>query len=273
MTCIVIGPGLVGSFLGAAASAAGVVCGPSRGPRARRAVHAGSAREWDPRLLTPEEARAADLPLLVATRVHQTPWAALPGHARCAQNGLGQRLPVITCFFAVDEDADAVRAVGVRARVVLAPAPRAWDAVLAAWSAFGIAVEVVDDPRPAQWEKTILNATVGPLCLAFGLGMGDVWADAALRRLTMSATAEGVRIAAAAGVHLRPGLMERAQAFFPAVGQHRPSVVADPRELPWVLGALVREAQRTGTPAPALVRIAGMVGQAARPVATARSGG
>ncbi len=47
-------------------------------------------------------------------------------------------------------------------------------------------------------EKAFLNATVGPLCLATGLGMGAVWRDAGLRR-ALGADGSAVVQPAAAG--------------------------------------------------------------------------
>lgn len=256
MTCSVLGPGLVGSWLGAAAGSAVAIPGPSGVPRARRVRLAGRVRDWQPRLSTLAEIDPT-VPLLIATRVHRTPWAGLPADARAAQNGLGQPRAVITCFFAVDLDDDGVlHATGPIPRVVVGRGDARWDAVFAAWSDAGIEVEAVDDPRPAQWEKTILNATVGPLCLATGLGMGAVWNDAALRELVLAATCEGDAVAAACGIALPAGLAARAERFFAAVGDHRPSLLKDPGELPWVLGHLLRQAERHHLATPALQRIA-----------------
>jgi hypothetical protein len=44
-----------------------------------------------------------------------------------------------------------------------------------------------------------------------------------------------------------------------AVGDHQPSVVRDPGELPWVLGALLDAADRQQSKAPALRSIAALV--------------
>ncbi len=259
MTCGVFGPGLVGSFLGAAAGAQWVIAGTSGRPRATRVRLADGIREWSPSVVRiPPDA----LPLLVATRVHRTPWDALPQEVLAAQNGLGQPRPVATCMFAVDLDADGIlHATGPRPRVIVGPLSNAWSPVLSAWENAGILVEQVADPRAAQWEKAVLNATVGPLCLSTGLTMAAVWNDAELRRLTLTATAEGDTVARAAGVATKPGMVERAAEFFAAVGDHHPSVVRDAGELPWVLGALLSRADEWRQPVPALRRIAAMVAE------------
>lgn len=257
MTCGVFGPGLVGSFLGAAAGAPWVIAGPSGRPRARLVRLADGVRAWNPTVLsTPPD----DLPLLVATRVHRTPWETLPQDALVAQNGLGQPRQIATCMFAVDLDADGVlHATGPRPRVIVGPLASAWSPVLTAWKNAGIHVEQVTDPRSAQWEKAILNATVGPLCLGTGRTMAAVWSDAELRQLTLAATNEGETMARAIRVFIAPGIEARASSFFSAVGDHHPSVVRDAGELPWVLGVLLQTADKFCAPAPALRRIAAMV--------------
>jgi hypothetical protein len=263
MTCCVFGPGLVGSFLGAAAGSTLAIPGPSGAVRATRILLAGRELTWHPRLTRLDQLGAelaSGLPLLVTSRVHQTPWSRLPADARAAQNGLGQPRAVVTCFFAIDRAPDGVlSATGPSPRVVVSAPDRSWSPVFAAWQAHGLEVEVCGDPRPAQWEKTVLNATVGPLCLATGLSMGAVWADDRLCRLVLDATAEGDALARACGVACPPGMVARAQAFFSQVGSHRPSLLADHGELPWVLGSLIASARQRAFPVPHLQRIADLV--------------
>ena len=259
MTWDVLGAGLVGSFLGAAGAAGGVVTRTGSPVTAQVRLPGGELRNWAPRptLLSGRQ------PLLLACRAHHTPWSEVAGRTvLAAQNGLGQPVPLLVCFMALDRDAGGcIAARGVAPRLVLARPVAAWEPVLAAWTAAGLTVETVDDARPAQWEKAILNATVGPLCFATGLGMAEVWADASWRAGVLAATLEGGRIAAAAGITLRPGHVARAEEFFARVGAHRPSVLKDPGELPWILGALLAVAARYGVTCPALVRIAGQVAQ------------
>lgn len=257
MACGVFGPGLVGCFLGAAAGAPWTVVTAGGRPRATLVRLADGVRRWTPQVV---DAPRAGAPLLVTTRVHQTPWSALPADALAAQNGLGQPRPVATCVFAVDLDDDGVlHATGPVPRVVVGPLPEIWRPVLSAWEAAGIRVERVADARPAQWEKAVLNATVGPLCLATGRTMAAVWSDPRLRQLTVDATVEGEALGRAAGLPIADGMVARATAFFAAVGDHRPSVVRDPGELPWVLGALLCRADECRLPVPALRRIAALV--------------
>jgi hypothetical protein len=256
----VFGPGLVGSYLGAAGGARVAFPGPSALIRCGAAELPNGLRRWDPRLVTFTSDQP--LPVLVCSRVHRTPWDALPANALATQNGLGQPRSVAVCFFAIDRGADDVlRAVGPHPRMVLAPPSERWEPVLTAWADAGITIDVRDDVAPAQWEKAILNATVGPLCLATGLSMGEVWGDARLRCLVLDATREGGAIARAEGVAMADGLEERAAEFFGLVGQHRPSVLADSGELPHILGYLLAAAVARGVEARALASITRMVAE------------
>ncbi len=262
MTCLVIGPGLVGAYLGAAAGATTCITGRSGRPAATSIAFPVGLRSWRPRCL-PNSHVDVSLPVLVATRIPDTPWATLPADALAAQNGLGQPRPVVVCFFALDIAADGVLApVGAAPRVVVGRHGPTWTPVFTAWRSAGIAVEEVDDVLPAQWEKTVLNATVGPLCLTNGACMGVVWADPGLRRLALAATAECERVAHASGIAVPAGLVDRAQGFFERVGAHRPSVLKHPGELPWIIGELMRCALAAGVAVPALARIAEQVSAA-----------
>ncbi len=257
MTCSIIGPGLVGSFLGAASMATRARGRHDRGVCETVLLPCG-IRRWQPAPTVD-----ASGPTVVATRVHQTPWKTLPPDSIAAQNGLGQPIPVVVCFMAIDRRADGViTSVGVTPRLVVGPVSATWQPVLAAWRAAGLIVEEVADIRPAQWEKTILNATVGPLCLATGKDMAAVWNDPDLRRLVLAATGEGESIALGQGVTIAPDLSERAGVFFDRVSSHRPSIMRDAGELPSILGHLCASAR---VPIPALAEIARLVSAHVRP--------
>ena len=259
MSCVVVGPGLVGSYLGIAAEAAAWRPGPSGRPRADRArLPDGRLRSWS------ADGDGRGLPHLVCTRVPHTPWAQLPRLSLLAQNGMGQDRPCIACFMAVDRAADGtVGHVGPTPRLVVPPLAPAWRPVLSAWRACGIGVEEVADNRGARFEKLILNATVGPLCLATGLTMRAVWADAEWRTLVRGATAEGVAVARALAIPVATDLLARGDDFFARAGDHQPSVCTDPCELPWILGYLGARVHEAGLTCPAITRIAALVREVA----------
>lgn len=264
MPCTILGPGLVGSYLGIAAGSRTCIPGPSGRPTAYRAHLPSGPATWQPQCVAVPTG-----PVLATTRCDVGLRADLGADLLAAQNGLGQTHAVAVCFFALDLNAEGtVVAHGPTPRVVLkSPSPR-WQPVLSAWRHAGLIVDEVADLRPAQWEKAILNATVGPLCLATGLSMAGVWAHAPWRTLTMAATHEGLAIAHAADIAVDNDLPERAATFFAAVGAHRPSVLKHPGELPAILPPLLTAARKHGVAAPALERIANLVEQT-QAVATA----
>jgi 2-dehydropantoate 2-reductase len=214
---------------------------------------------WTPQII---ETIPHDAPVLITCRVHQTNWHGLPTDALAAQNGVGQPRAVAVCFFAVDIDGGILHATGPRPRIVVGKLSSRWQPTLMAWRNAGIIVEEVKDVRSAQWEKVILNATVGPLCLSTGLTMAAVWQDPTLRQLTIDATTEGLRIAHSNGIACHDDLVDRASIFFAQLGDHHPSVVENAGELPWVIQPLLDAAQRQRLATPALDRIAALVAAA-----------
>lgn len=129
----------------------------------------------------------------------------------------------------------------------------------------GLKVEVLEDLRPAQWSKLIFNASVNSVAALTDLPHIQLFArrdkDSDLGHLMYDLIVEGKRIAAAAGVELFEDPWEMNTG---AVAQgsthdeeyaHVPSMLADIRagrktEIDFILGAVVREAMRLGTPAP-----------------------
>lgn len=256
MTCCIIGPGLVGSYLGIAAHAATVVVGPSGQILASRARFPQGEGTWNPSPIRLHDVPQTT-PSVVATRWNHTPWATLAEHALVAQNGLEQPRAVAVCFLALDQEPNGTIAHrGPQPRIVVPDGSFAWQSVYQAWRDVGIQVDVVGDTQPAQWEKAILNATVGPLCVAHRITMRAVWQHCEFRPLVESATREGLLIAQAAGVTLDQGAFDRAVDFFNCAGDHIPSVRKDPGELPAILGPLLRTATKHHLEIPALRRIA-----------------
>ncbi|NNF10618.1 MAG: 2-dehydropantoate 2-reductase [Acidimicrobiia bacterium] len=129
----------------------------------------------------------------------------------------------------------------------------------------GLKVEVLPDLRPAQWSKLIFNASVNPVAALTDLPHVGLFArrdrPTDLGHLMFDLIEEGKRVATAAGVELFEDPWEMNSR---AVQQgsthdddyaHVPSMLADVRagrrtEIDFILGSLVREAQRHGVPAP-----------------------
>lgn len=129
----------------------------------------------------------------------------------------------------------------------------------------GLKVEVLEDLRPAQWSKLIFNASVNSVAALTDLAHVQLFArrdrESDLGHLMFDLIEEGKRVAAASGVELFEDPWEMNSR---AVEQgsthddeyaHVPSMLADVRagrrtEIDFILGSLVREAERVGVPAP-----------------------
>ena len=123
--------------------------------------------------------------------------------------------------------------------------------------AAGLRAEPLQDARPAQWSKLIFNASVNGVSALTGLPHSPHFADesdlSSLGHVLHELIEEGKRVAAAAGVELHedPWAMNK----IGAMTNHPTSMLYDvrhqlPTEVDFLSGAIAREAQRTGVPAP-----------------------
>src|SRR5215467_6300902 len=121
----------------------------------------------------------------------------------------------------------------------------------------GLKAEALEDARPAQWSKLIFNSSVNSVAALTGLPHSPHFADesqlSGLGHLLHGLIKEGVSVAAAAGVKLYedPWTMNK----IGAQTNHPPSMLYDVRrqlqtEVDFLSGAIAREAQRVGMPAP-----------------------
>jgi 2-dehydropantoate 2-reductase len=129
----------------------------------------------------------------------------------------------------------------------------------------GLHAEVFPDLLPAQWSKLIFNASVNTVSAVTGLAHVALFAreqdPTDLGHLVHGLVDEGKRVAAAAGVSLYEDpwemnlhAVERGETAKSDYA-HVPSMLEDvlarrPTEVDAISGALVREAERLGVPAP-----------------------
>jgi 2-dehydropantoate 2-reductase len=115
------------------------------------------------------------------------------------------------------------------------------------------------DLRPAQWSKLIFNATVNSVAALTELPHDPHFAARDrvddLGHLVYDLIDEGKRVAAAAGVDLHEDPWEMNVHATQRGSRHYPSMLEDvrarrPTEADQISGALVREAERLGVPAP-----------------------
>src|SRR5438876_5082826 len=121
----------------------------------------------------------------------------------------------------------------------------------------GLKAEALEDARPAQWSKLIFNSSVNSVSALTGLPHSPHFSDEGkfgdLGHLLHALIDEGKRVAEAAGVRLPedPWEMNRVG----AMTNHPPSMLHDVRhklttEIDFLSGAIAREAERVGVPAP-----------------------
>jgi 2-dehydropantoate 2-reductase len=115
------------------------------------------------------------------------------------------------------------------------------------------------DLLPAQWSKLIFNATVNSVAALTGLPHDPHFAarerQQDLGHLIYELVEEGKRVAVAAGVELHEDPWEMNVLATQRGSRHYPSMLEDvqarrPTEVDQISGALVREAERLGVPAP-----------------------
>lgn len=123
--------------------------------------------------------------------------------------------------------------------------------------ASGLKAEALQDARPAQWSKLIFNASVNGVAALTALPHSPHFADetrlSSLGHLLHDLIDEGRRVAKGAGIELHedPWAMNK----IGAMTNHPPSMLYDvrhqlPTEVDFLSGAIAREAQRAGVPAP-----------------------
>jgi 2-dehydropantoate 2-reductase len=121
----------------------------------------------------------------------------------------------------------------------------------------GLKAEALQDARPAQWSKLIFNASVNGASALTGLPHSPHFADESqfsdLGHLLHELIREGRRVAAAVGVHLHEDPWEMNK--IGAMTNHPPSMLYDirhqlPTEVDFLSGAIAREAENVGVPAP-----------------------
>jgi 2-dehydropantoate 2-reductase len=138
----------------------------------------------------------------------------------------------------------------------------------------GLKAKAFDDVRPAQWSKLVFNSVVNSISAATNLPHIKDFAQrerpADLGRLVFDMMDEGKRVAAAQGIELYedPWEMNVKAVSHGQTGEddyaHVPSMLEDVRskrltEVDWLTGAIVREANKLGIPAPIHEALYGLV--------------
>ncbi len=129
----------------------------------------------------------------------------------------------------------------------------------------GLAARLAPDIRRSIWKKLAVNCALNPLCALTGLRCGELVDLPAMRPVLDTLADEVAIVAQALGVSLaRADARDFVHQVAQASRRHYPSMAMDVRhgrrtEIESLCGAVLREADRLGLPAPALRQAYGLV--------------
>lgn len=105
------------------------------------------------------------------------------------------------------------------------------------------------------WQKSILNASLSPVCAVTGKTMAQALRDPILADVVENLVKEGIAIARANEISLGWDYYRYGMKYLTTAGDHKPSMLIDIEmkrrtEVDYINGQLVKYAQRAGVPAP-----------------------
>lgn len=124
------------------------------------------------------------------------------------------------------------------------------------WKKAGFRIEVVDDIQPLIWGKLMANAGFAAICAVTGQRVGQVQSNEWSRSIVESLVSEAAAVARAKKIRLPYDDPVRwVKEFGSRMSDTRPSMLQDveagrPTEIDSLNGAIAREAERLGIPAP-----------------------
>ena len=115
--------------------------------------------------------------------------------------------------------------------------------------------EFTTDIKRYEWEKTILNAALSPVCALTGKMMKEIMDFEPTRFLVEEILREGIEVAAANGVTFDEGFFEHCIQYLEKGGYHKTSMHMDvergsPTEIDWLNGKLVERGRKHGLRVP-----------------------
>jgi 2-dehydropantoate 2-reductase len=121
--------------------------------------------------------------------------------------------------------------------------------------AAGLETEYTAEIRKFEWEKTILNAAMSPLCALTNLTMRECFEGREMNALSKALLVEGIAVAKADGYEWEPGFLDHCVTYLSKAGHHRASMWVDvsnkrPTEIRFLNGRIADVADRCGVPAP-----------------------
>jgi 2-dehydropantoate 2-reductase len=119
----------------------------------------------------------------------------------------------------------------------------------------GIETQFTTDIKRYEWEKTVLNASLNPVCALTRKRMKDMMDFAPTESLVEDLLREGIEVAEATGVRFDEGFFEQGIHHLKTVGYHKPSMLQDIErgamtEIDWINGKIIEHAHARGLKAP-----------------------
>jgi len=115
--------------------------------------------------------------------------------------------------------------------------------------------EFTSDIKRHEWEKTILNAALSPVCALARKTMKEMMDFEPTRFLVEETLREGIEVAAADGVTFDEGFFEHGVQYLEKAGYHKTSMHVDieersPTEIDWLNGKIVERGRKHGLETP-----------------------
>lgn len=115
--------------------------------------------------------------------------------------------------------------------------------------------EFTGDIKRHEWEKTILNAALSPICALTRKTMKEMMDFEPTRSLVKETLREGIEVAAANGVTFDEGFFEHGVQYLEKAGYHKTSMHVDIEqrsltEIDWLNGKIVERGRKHGLATP-----------------------
>ncbi len=115
--------------------------------------------------------------------------------------------------------------------------------------------EFTSDIKRHEWEKTILNAALSPICALTRKTMKEMMDFEPTRSLVEETLREGIEVAAADGVTFNEGFFEQGVQYLKRAGYHKTSMHVDieqrsPTEIDWLNGKIAERGLKHGLRTP-----------------------
>ncbi len=128
----------------------------------------------------------------------------------------------------------------------------------------GLATQHTDQLVNMVWRKTIMNASMNPVCALTGMTMAQAMKDPFVAGIVDQLVKEGVQVARANEISLGWDYYRYCMDYLGTAGDHKPSMLMDVEakrrtEIDYINGKIVEYGERAGVPTPYNRMIRGLV--------------